>query len=195
MSTNLNAFILADPNKCIGCRICEVACSVAHTDREAVTAGMIDAPLIAKLYLVKTPAVTMPIQCRHCEDAPCAQVCPVAAITQTKGNIIIDEKNCIGCKTCLMACPFGAIDFAPVYRNGQLVSQSGLQVETKDGLMEKQMVVASKCDLCAGHADGPACVRACPEKALELVVPKREKKKRNIEAALSLQDAVKKFIG
>lgn len=195
MSTNLNAFILADPNKCIGCRICEVACSVAHTDKEAVTAGMIDAPLIAKLYLVKTPAVTMPIQCRHCEDAPCAQVCPVAAITQTKGNIIIDEKNCIGCKTCLMACPFGAIDFAPVYRNGQLVSQSGLQVETKDGLMEKQMVVASKCDLCAGHADGPACVRACPEKALELVVPKREKKKRNIEAALSLQDAVKKFIG
>lgn len=195
MSTNLNAFILADPNKCIGCRVCEVACSVAHTDREAVTAGMIDAPLIAKLYLVKTSTVTMPIQCRHCEDAPCAQVCPVAAITQTKGNIIIDEKNCIGCKTCLMACPFGAIDFAPVYRNGQLVSQSGLQVETKDGLMEKQMVVASKCDLCAGHADGPACVLACPEKALELVVPKREKKKRNIEAALSLQDAVKKFIG
>jgi electron transport protein HydN len=195
MSTNLNAFILADPNKCIGCRVCEVACSVAHTEGAAVTAGMLDAPLIAKLYLVKTSTVTMPIQCRHCEDAPCAQVCPVGAITQTKGNIIIDEGRCMGCKTCLMACPFGAIDFAPVYRNGQVVMQSALQVETEDGLMEKEMVVASKCDLCAGHAAGPACVRACPENALEMVLPKREKKKRNIEAALSLQDAVKKFIG
>ncbi|WP_312335969.1 4Fe-4S dicluster domain-containing protein [Anaerospora hongkongensis] len=195
MSTNLNAFIMADPNKCIGCRVCEVACSVAHTDGGAVTAGMIDTPLIAKLYLVRTATVTMPVQCRHCEDAPCAQVCPVAAIKQTKGNIRIEEQYCIGCKTCLLACPFGAIDFAPIYKNGRVISQSGLQVETKDGIKEKEMVVASKCDLCAGQADGPACVRACPEKALEMVVPKQEKKKRNIEAAISLQDAVKKFIG
>ena len=136
----------------------------------------------------------MPIQCRHCEDAPCAQVCPVAAITQTKGNIIIDESGCIGCKTCLMACPFGAIEFVPVYKDGQVVIQN-LQVETEDGLMEKEMIVASKCDLCTGHAAGPACVIACPEKALVMVVPKLEKKKRNVDAAINLMNSVKKFIG
>lgn len=194
MSTNLNIFVMADPNKCIGCKVCEVACSVAHGDKEALTAGMINTPLIAKLYLVQTPAVTMPVQCRHCEDAPCAQVCPVAAITQTKGNIIIDEVSCIGCKTCLIACPFGAIDFVPVYKNGEVVSQN-LQMETEDGLLEKEVVVASKCDLCAGRDDGPACVMACPEKALKIIVPKQEKKKRNVEAAINLLNSVKKFTG
>ncbi|MBP1764058.1 MAG: putative electron transport protein [Firmicutes bacterium] len=195
MNTNLNAFVVADPNKCIGCKVCEVACSVAHTDKETLTVGMIDTPVIGKLYLVKTAAVTMPVQCRHCEDAPCAQVCQEGAIIQTNGKIIINEEECIGCKTCLMACPFGAIDIVPVYKNGEAVTQTGLMVETKDGLVEKGLAVASKCDLCAERAGGPACVSACPEKALELVVPKQEKKRRNINAALNLLDSVKKFIG
>lgn len=195
MTTNLNAFIMADPNKCIGCKVCEVACSVAHADKEAITVGMVDTPLITRLYLVQTAAVTMPIQCRHCEDAPCAQVCPVGAISQTKDNIMIVEKDCIGCKTCLMACPFGAIDFVPLYENGEVICQSGLQVETKDGLFEKQMVVASKCDLCVGYDSGPACVMTCPEKALEMIVPKQQKKKRNVDAAMNLLESVKRFNG
>lgn len=195
MSNNLNAFVVADPNKCIGCKVCEVACSVAHGDKEVRTVGMIDTPLIPKLYLVKTATVTMPVQCRHCEDAPCAQVCPVSAITQIDGKIIISEKKCVGCKTCLMACPFGAIDLVPVYENGETVNQSGLKVETENGLVEKDMVVASKCDLCAGRADGPACVAACPEKALEIIRPKQARKKRNEDAAINLLESVKKFIG
>ncbi|MBU2703104.1 electron transport protein HydN [Sporomusaceae bacterium BoRhaA] len=194
MSTNLNAFVVADPNKCIGCKVCEVACSVAHTDKEFVTAGMIDTPLIAKLYLVKTLAVTMPVQCRQCENAPCAQVCPVAAITQINDRIVIDETDCIGCKTCLMVCPFGAIDIVPVYRDGEMVSQSTLKVKTAEGFVEKERVVASKCDLCAGRSTSPACVTACPEKALEMIVPKQEKKQRNVDAAVNLLNYVKKFV-
>lgn len=195
MSIYLNGFVVADPNKCIGCKVCEVACSVAHADKELITAGMIDTPLIAKLYLVKTAAVTMPVQCRHCEDAPCAQVCPVAAISQSNGKIVIHENDCIGCKTCLMACPFGAIDIVPVYRNGEVVSQSALKVETEEGFVEKERIVASKCDLCAGRSAGPACVMACPEKALKMIVPKQEMRKRNVDAAIHMLDYVKKFIG
>lgn len=194
MNSTLNAFVVADPKKCIGCKVCEVACSVAHTDHAVTTVGTLDTPIIPKLYLVKTPNVTMPVQCRHCEDAPCANVCPVAAITQVKHAIIIDEDTCMGCKTCMMACPFGAIDLVPVYKEGEPVVQTGLKADDQDGLVEKELVVASKCDLCGGRDNGPACVEACPEKALEVILPHKAKKKRNVEAALNLLDSVKTFV-
>lgn len=194
MNNRLNGFVAADPHKCIGCKVCEVACAVAHSDKETLTAGMLETPLIPKLYLVKSAAVTMPVQCRHCEDAPCAQVCSVGAIVQTEGKIIVHEKKCMGCKTCILACPFGAIDMVPVYENGQVVRQTGLKVETEEGLEEKDLLVASKCDLCIERAEGPACVSACPEQALCIVNPQQEKKKRNAAAAMSLFDSVKQLV-
>lgn len=195
MNRTLNAFVAADPAKCTGCKVCEVACAVAHAAAGPVTAGTMTEPVVARLYLVKTAGVTMPIQCRHCEDAPCANVCPSAAITQVNNTIIIDQKACVGCKTCLLACPFGAIELAPVYREGQAVIQNALQLETGAGLIDKPFVAASKCDLCRGCADSPACVEACPEKALEVLSPRKEKRRRNAEAALSLADLVRPPVG
>jgi electron transport protein HydN len=194
VNSKLNAFVVADPNKCIGCKVCEVACSVAHTDNAVTTVGTLETPIIPKLYLVKTPEVTMPVQCRHCEDAPCANVCPVAAITQVNNAIIIDENTCMGCKTCMIACPFGAIDLVPIYKDGEPVIQNGLKADCEDGMVEKELVVASKCDLCVSRDNGPACVEACPEKALEIMLPQKDKKKRNVEAALNLLESVKTFV-
>lgn len=51
----------------------------------------------------------MPVQCRHCEDAPCLKVCPVQAISQVDGAVQLNEGLCIGCNLCAVACPFGAI--------------------------------------------------------------------------------------
>lgn len=194
MSAQLNSFVVADPTKCIGCKVCEVACSVAHTESSALTAGMLENPIIPKLYLVNTAEVTMPVQCRHCEDAPCANSCPIGAISQVDNKILVSENNCIGCKTCLMACPFGAIDLVPKYVGGEEVAQRVLKSETNQGTKEKAVTFANKCDLCADRAEGPACVQNCPEKALEIIAPKSVKKKRNQEAALNLLESVKKFI-
>jgi electron transport protein HydN len=190
-----NAFVVADPDKCIGCKVCEVACAVAHLPGEALTAGNLDVPLISRLYLVKTAEVTMPVQCRHCEAAPCAQVCTAGAITQQHGQIVIAEKKCIGCKTCILACPFGAIELVPVYHNGEPLTQNGLKVTNDDGYWEKELLVASKCDLCINRPDGPACVAACPEKALLKIVPRQEKKIRNRNAAKNLLETVRQFTG
>jgi len=194
MGTKLNCFVVADPDKCIGCKACEVACSVVHSDSLVTTAGTMTNPIIPKLYLVKTAEVTMPIQCRHCEDAPCANVCPVSAITQENGAIVVKEEICVGCKTCLMACPFGAIELVPQYKNGQEVIQRVLKAQNEDGLEDKAKVVANKCDLCVDRDNGPACVENCPQKALSLISPMMEKKNRNQDAALSLLESVKKFI-
>lgn len=195
MNSKLNTYVVADPRKCIGCKVCEVACSVAHSNEPVTTVGTMAAPILSRLYLVKTAEVTMPIQCRHCEDAPCANACAVSAIKQVGGKIIVDEVSCIGCKTCMMACPFGAIDLVPVYKNGEALLQPILKMETDGDIVEKEWLVASKCDLCAKQETGPACIEVCPEKALELIRPKQDKKRRNEEAALNLFDSVKKFIG
>lgn len=195
MDSKLNAFVTADPAKCIGCRVCEVACSAAHSDQPGATVGTMTAPVIPRLYLVRTPEVTVPVQCRHCEDAPCANACPVAAITQIQHAILIDADTCIGCKTCMLACPFGAIDLVPVYKDGEPVSQSALKVESQAGLRDKEWIVANKCDLCHDRAGGPACVEACPEKALTVMYPQKDQKRRNREAAFNLLHSMKNFMG
>lgn len=194
MSVKLNCFVLADSSKCIGCKVCEVACSTVHSAQEVATAGMMETPIIPRLYLVHTLEVKMPVQCRHCEDAPCANVCPVNAIKQQNGMILIDEKECIGCKTCMMACPFGAIELVPQYVNDNELKQRGLKIKGAKGLEEKSNMIASKCDLCNKRAEGPACVEACPKQALSLVDPKKAKKARNQEAAVTLLQSAKKFM-
>jgi len=193
MTVKLNSFVLADPQKCIGCKSCEVACAVVHNDQIITTAGTMEIPVIPRLYLVQVPEVTMPVQCRHCEDAPCANACAEGAIVQKNNTIVVEEDACVGCKTCLIACPFGAIDLVPQYRKGQEVIQRVLKSETEDGLVDKPKVIASKCDLCFSREQGPACVEVCPQKAVEIVVPAKEKRKKNEEAALSLFDTIKNF--
>ncbi len=124
LGIQLNSFVLANPKKCIGCKVCEVACAVAHRSEELKTVGNMDVPIMPRLYLVRIADVTMPIQCRHCEDAPCANICPVSAITQIDNKIIINEEKCIGCKSCMIACPFGAIELAAAYKEGRPILQN-----------------------------------------------------------------------
>ena len=194
MKPTLTAFVVADPKKCIGCKVCEVACSLAHAAPEVKTAGAMDTPIIPRLTLVRVPEVTMPVQCRHCEDAPCANACPVGAIVQHRDAIVVNEDICMGCKTCMMACPFGAIDLVPVYRDGAVVLQN-LQ-DVSGGVPEiKEKLVAKKCDLCFARPAGPACVECCPAQALSVVSLKQEKKRRNLSSALNLLSSVQQFLG
>jgi len=187
LKTKLNSFVVANAAKCIGCKSCEVACFTVHNrnNHVAATVGTVTVPIIPRLYLIRSEHGTIPIQCRHCEDAPCANVCPVGAIKQEGNAIIINEKTCIGCKTCLLACPFGAIDLLPQYDDGKEVLQINLKEEEEGGLTQKARVIAYKCDLCEDIGE-PACIKACPVNALTLVTPIEERKARNKEAALSL---------
>ncbi|MBV7272044.1 4Fe-4S dicluster domain-containing protein [Clostridium thailandense] len=194
MKATPNSFVIANSSKCIGCKACEVACFAVHNENNNVgaTVGTVTTPVISRLYVIKDENYSMPIQCRHCEDAPCANVCPVGAIKQENNTIIINEEACIGCKTCLIACPFGAVDLLPAYDNGEEVEQTNLKQEGEYGLENKVKIIAYKCDLCKENGK-PACVNACPQKALTLVTPVKEKKSRNIAAALSLFETVKNY--
>lgn len=187
----MNTFVVADPNKCIGCRTCEVACVVAHSEKNIFTIPSSEVEFYPRLNVVKTAKVSAPIQCRHCEDAPCANVCPEGCIVNKDGVIYINEKNCIGCKTCLVACPFGAIDIVLDSENGEKVLQSGLKCDNEGKFYFKEKMVANKCDLCIGREGGPACVEKCPTDAFKIVTPddiKKSIKDKRIQSASSLSN-------
>ena len=142
----MNPFIVADSMKCIGCRTCEVACVVAHQEQQACATVSREA-FLPRIRVVKGDTFSTAVACHQCEDSPCGNVCPTGAILRKDGSICVDQTRCIGCKSCMLACPFGAMNV--------VVQQSRVQ--------------AVKCDLCRHRAEGPACVAACPTQALACV--------------------------
>lgn len=154
-----NSIIYADVPKCIGCKKCEFACAQSHsglTRKEAKAQNYVQVP---RVHVIKYDDVKMPIQCHQCENAPCAHACPTGAIYQADGLVMIDEGRCIGCKVCVMACPFGAIE----------VANEGIPEEGRTN-----RGVAKKCDLCIDRMDEEgnyhcACVESCPKDVLSVV--------------------------
>lgn len=118
-----------------------------------------------RLFFVRTEKEKMPIQCHHCESAPCLQSCASGAIRIVEQKVIVDEVLCTGCKSCVAVCPFGVIEI--------------LKTKNKSGF-------AGKCDLCRQREDGPACVEVCPTKALRCVDLLAEGKNKRISAAKAL---------
>lgn len=138
--------------KCLGCRSCEIACSVAHSSSgelfKAIREEMASLPRKKVFY---SGGKNYPVSCRHCEDAKCVDACMAAALTfdKVKGMVLHDEKRCVGCWMCVMVCPYGAI---------------------RPNIKKKLPV---RCDKCADK-DEPACVKACPTRA---VIWQEEKRK------------------
>ncbi len=164
----MNRFVIAEASRCIGCNTCMAACATAHK-----AAGLQSQP---RLTLTKTEDISAPVLCRHCEEAFCARVCPVNAITQDaeSSRVVVDEKSCVGCKMCALACPFGAITPSGTSTAGVAGVKTMTPTFSKslDPMLAWEIgvrTVAVKCDLCAFNPDGPACIRVCPTKGLVLV--------------------------
>ena len=148
-------FILVNPEHCLGCHTCELACAAAHTEAGTIIGAVLAGErLQPRNYVVQVDSVKLSTQCRQCEDAPCVRVCPTGATSRTETYTAVDQRLCIGCRLCMMVCPFGAIRVATTEVAGR----------------EKK--AAFKCDLCVDRPEGPACVEACPTKALSLRYPR-----------------------
>ena len=145
----MNGVIFADVQKCIACRSCELQCAVEHSKSKNICKAVYEWPLPEGRVKVEAAAdLSMPLQCRQCEDAPCVTVCPTKAVHRDhiEQPVLINGDLCIGCKMCILVCPFGVIG------------------------MDKAGKAVIKCDMCFERLkDGklPACVMACPTKALQ----------------------------
>lgn len=126
--------------KCTGCRLCELVCAVKHDG--------ISNPARSRIKVMKweMEGLYIPMSCQQCQDAPCVNACPVKALSRDEdlGRVVLDYDVCIGCRTCVSVCPFGAMSFNTIDRK------------------------VFKCDLCEGD---PQCVRFCDRKAVDFVSP------------------------
>ncbi len=148
--------IVCDPDKCIGCQLCEYICS-------ATKEGEFDT-LRSRIRNVRIePTVMLSVSCRNCEDAPCVVACPRDALSQRPdiGTIRVDADRCNGCGWCVSACEFGAI------------------------LLNPRTKKVAMCDLCADNTE-PQCVIYCPKEALSLATPEEvaQKSRRQVVARL-----------
>jgi len=113
--------IVSDPEKCNGCRICELVCS-------GVKEGGFN-PLVSRIRTVRIePLINTSIACRLCEDPKCVKSCPRKAlrVDENTGVIIVDEERCDGCCWCIEACEFGTIFLHPEKRKAFVCDLCGM---------------------------------------------------------------------
>lgn len=101
----MQKILIVDHERCTGCRLCELVCSVK-------SAGVSN-PSRARIHIIKweMEGFELPMVCQQCESAPCMAVCPVDALSRDGDleRVVIDYDLCIGCKLCVAACPFGGM--------------------------------------------------------------------------------------
>ncbi len=156
--------LIINHEKCTGCRLCELVCAVKHDG--------ISNPTRSRIRVMKweMEGLYIPMSCQQCEDAPCMNGCPVGAISRNEelNRVEVDYEICIGCRTCVSVCPFGAMTYNAVDRK------------------------VIKCDLCDGD---PQCARFCEVQAIEYVSAADVSIDIKRDAALRLKEAGKKAEG
>ena len=137
--------IYVNEEVCIGCGLCRVYCQTEHSvSKDIIKAFKREMPRpLPRVRVERKAEVSFSIQCRHCDEPWCVYSCLTGAMSRdaATGIVTVDSDRCMGCWTCIVACPNGAL--------------------TRD--MGKKVV--AKCDLCPEH-DVPVCVANCPNEAL-----------------------------
>ncbi len=133
-----------DQTTCIGCHACTVACKTEHQVPLGVNRTWVK--YVEQGTWPDTKRSFSVMRCNHCTDAPCVTICPTSALYKREDGIVdFDTSNCIGCKSCMQACPYDALYIDPDDQTAQ------------------------KCNYCAHRVEvgiEPACVVVCPEQSI-----------------------------
>jgi len=157
--------LVIDLKRCVGCNACTLACKQEHGTPDGIHyARVINREVGTYPDMTRT---FLPVLCNHCDDPPCEKACPTGATyVRPDGIVMIEEKKCIGCRACAVACP---------YMHRHFVSRGMLHKDRDADNPYAEVKLAAfregtmtKCNLCAHRIDQglePACVVTCPTEA------------------------------
>jgi molybdopterin-containing oxidoreductase family iron-sulfur binding subunit len=159
--------MVIDLRKCVGCNACTAACKQANATPPGVFWSKVlnfetadDYPQARLRYL--------PMLCMHCQEAPCLEACPTGATYRAEGGLIlVDDNLCIGCRYCIMACPYEARSYN-IFSPREYYFGKGLTEFEQAGYNQHPKFAIEKCTFCAPRLkEGklPACVTTCPSGA------------------------------
>lgn len=127
---------------CLGCHLCEYNCAFANSGQTNIVKALKGKSIFPRIHVEGEDKITFAVSCRHCEDPMCVKSCISGALSKKDGTVCIDRNKCVGCLTCILVCPYGAIS------------------QDANGAVQK-------CELCMGNTCGePACVKGCPNRAI-----------------------------
>ncbi len=136
--------IYVDEKWCLGCHLCEYYCAFVNSGKDDMIKALKGVRINPRIRIEENKAVSFAVACRHCKDALCVKSCISGALSKKDGVVVIDKNKCVGCYTCVLVCPYGAI------------------MPSEDGAMQK-------CELCTDNSkNSPACVEGCPNNAIVL---------------------------
>ncbi|MUV57175.1 prokaryotic molybdopterin-containing oxidoreductase family, iron-sulfur binding subunit [Halogeometricum rufum] len=162
--------MVIDLQKCVGCDSCTVACKAENRTPPGVSYNVVMEEEHGEFPNVTRTNVPRP--CMQCENPPCVQVCPVSATYKMDNGVVnVDYDRCIGCRYCMIACPYGAryFDFGENYDDevtgsGEVTSpEYGVDRGPREG-GESPVGNVRKCSMCMhrlNRGEEPACVETC----------------------------------
>ena len=127
---------------CLACHLCEYYCAFANSDEPDMVKALKNRQINPRIRIEEGDGISFAVSCRPCEEPYCVKSCISGALSIEDGVIHIDSSKCVGCYTCILSCPYGAV----------MPSDTG---------------ASQKCELCMNNSAGaPACVKGCPNQAI-----------------------------